>query len=66
MNLELLIYNEDLEEEQFIPLTLDIEVINGFYNSVDDDDIVNLVSYGQIFSVRKTHALMYKLNFKLN
>ena len=66
MNLELLVFDEETDQESFIPLTLDIEVINGFYNSVDDDDIVNLVSYGQIFSVKKTHALMYKLNFKLN
>jgi len=66
MNLELLVYNEDTDEEYYIPLTLEIEAVTGFYNSVDDDDVVNIVSYGQIFSVKKTHALMSKLNFKLN
>jgi len=66
MHLKLLIYDEDLDEERFIPLNLDIEAIQGFYQSVDDDNIINLVSYGQIFSVKKTHPLMTKLNYELN
>jgi hypothetical protein len=66
MHLELLVFDEDLDSETFIDFTLDIEVINGWYNSVDDDDIVNIVSYGQVFSVKKSHTLMNQLNHKLN
>jgi hypothetical protein len=66
MHLELLVFDEDLDRETFIDFTLDIEVINGWYNSVDDDDIVNLVIYGQVFSVKKHHTVMNQLNHKLN
>ena len=64
MNLELLAFNE-LEEEVFIPFTFDIQFINGFYVDAVDDDIVNLISYGEVYSVKKTHALMSQLNYKL-
>ena len=52
--------------EELTEFTLEIEHINGFYISTDDEDIVNLISYGQVYSVKKSHALMNQLNFKLN
>jgi len=65
MNLQMLAYNDD-DEEVFIPFDYDIEQIHGFYIDAVDIDIVNIISYGQQYSVKKTHALMSQLNYKLN
>lgn len=65
MRLELLVYNND-EEEVLIPFKIDINAIQGFYPDPDDDLVMNILSYGQLFTVKKTHALMNQLNNELN
>ena len=65
MNLQLLVFNNE-DEEVLVPFTIDINVIQGFYPDPDDDTVMNLLSFGQLYTVRKEHGLMNHLNSKLN
>ena len=66
MHLELLVFDEDLDKEVFVPFSLEIEFVNGFYLDPADANIVNLISYGQTYSVKKSHPLMAQLQYKIN
>ena len=65
MYLKLIVYN-DLEAETFVDFYIDFNAIHGFYPDPDDDTIINLLSYGQHYSVVKTHTLMNKLKVNEN
>ena len=65
MRLELFIYSED-DEEVLVPFKIDINAIQGFYPNPNNDSVINILSYGQLFTVKKTHALMNQLNNELN
>ena len=65
MRLELLVFNND-DNEVFVPFSIDILQIHGFYPDPDDDTVMNLLSYGQLFTVKKTEQLMAQLNYELN
>jgi hypothetical protein len=65
MHLHLLAF--DIEDKEiYIPFEYDINEIHGYYVDAVDSSIVNLFSYGQQFSVKKTHALMAELKYKSN
>jgi len=63
--LKLAVYN-DYEEEVFVDFVLQVESVNGYYPDPDDENLINLLSYGQHYTVKKTHELMSHLNAKIN
>ena len=65
-NLKLCVYNEMAEEEVFIDFSFDLDMVNGHYNCPVDPKVVNLISYGQLYTVKKTHELMMFLNTRYN
>ena len=65
MNLKLLVYNMS-EKEVLVDFYIDFDVIQGFYDDPDDDSVINLLSYGQLYTVVRSHALMNKLKSNEN
>ena len=65
--LDLKLYVVDgMENEVLVDFSININAIQGYYYSPDDEDVINLLSYGQIYTVIKTHQLMAMLNGRLN
>ena len=65
LDLKLYVYNND-ESEVLVDFSISINAIQGYYGDPDDDTVINLLSYGQLYTVVKTHQLMNQLNKRLN
>ena len=65
LDLQLLVFNND-GEEVLVNFSINIMAIHGYYPDPDDDSVMNLLSYGQLYTVLKTHPLMNQLNNRLN
>ena len=65
LDLQLLVFNNN-DEEVHVNFSININAINGYYADPDDDTVINLLSYGQLYTVVKTHQLMTHLNNRLN
>jgi len=65
INLKLYVFN-DLEDEVLVDFGIDINAIQGYYPDPDDDKVINLISYGQLYTVLKTHQLMHMLKLNLS
>ena len=65
IHLKLFVFNNN-DDEELVDFYLDENAIQGFYPDPDDDTVINLLSYGQLYTVKKTHALMHKLKYNEN
>jgi len=65
VHLKLYVFNS-LDEETLVDFYIDIGAIQGFYPDPDDESVINLLSYGQLYTVVKTHSLMSKLKYNEN
>jgi hypothetical protein len=65
LDLKLYVYNID-ESEVLVDFCINITAIQGYYYDPYDDTVINLLSYGQLYTVVKTHQLMAQLNNRLN
>lgn len=64
-DLKLYVFNDN-QEEVLVDFAFDLTLVNGYYPDPDDSEVMNLISYGQIYTVEKTHQLMTILNSRFN
>jgi len=65
MYLKLLVSDND-GKECWVNFSINIEAVQGFYDDPDDVEVVNLISYGQLYTVKRKPGLMARLKYDIN
>jgi len=65
IHLQLYVF-DSYEKEVLVDFYIDILHIQGYYDDPDDETVINLLSYGKLYTVKRKHSLMNQLKYNEN